>query len=71
MTELLALGGAYTRLYDLQLREQEEFEERMLGSQTDSLGGRTMSIKCKHSSRVTCGYRRRTAWIENQPGSLR
>ena len=33
--ELLALGGAYTRLYDLQLREQEEFEERMLGSQPD------------------------------------
>jgi ABC-type multidrug transport system fused ATPase/permease subunit len=34
--ELLALGGAYTRLYDLQLREQEEFEERMLGSQPDA-----------------------------------
>jgi ATP-binding cassette subfamily B protein len=34
--ELLALGGAYTRLYDLQLREQEEFEQRMLGSQPDS-----------------------------------
>jgi ABC-type multidrug transport system fused ATPase/permease subunit len=32
---LLALGGAYTRLYDLQLREQEEFEERMSESQTD------------------------------------
>jgi len=27
---LLALNGAYTRLYDLQLREQEEFEIRML-----------------------------------------
>ena len=27
---LLALNGAYTRLYDLQLREQEEFETRML-----------------------------------------
>ncbi len=27
---LLALHGAYTRLYDLQLREQEEFETRML-----------------------------------------
>ncbi len=27
---LLALDGAYTRLYDLQLREQEEFETRML-----------------------------------------
>ena len=34
--ELLALGGAYTRLYDVQLREQEEFEERMLGSQPDA-----------------------------------
>lgn len=33
--ELLALNGAYTRLYDLQLREQEEFEERMSGSQSD------------------------------------
>jgi len=29
---LLAQGGAYTRLYDLQLREQEEFEERMMAS---------------------------------------
>lgn len=29
---LLAGGGAYTRLYDLQLREQEEFEERMVAS---------------------------------------
>ena len=29
---LLAQGGAYTRLYDLQLREQEEFEERMMTS---------------------------------------
>jgi ABC-type multidrug transport system fused ATPase/permease subunit len=35
-TELLALGGAYTRLYDLQLREQEEFEERMLRPQPDT-----------------------------------
>lgn len=37
--ELLTLGGAYTRLYDLQLREQEEFEERMnsiSGLQPDS-----------------------------------
>jgi ABC-type multidrug transport system fused ATPase/permease subunit len=32
---LLALGGTYTRLYDLQLREQEEFEARMSESQTD------------------------------------
>jgi ABC-type multidrug transport system fused ATPase/permease subunit len=32
---LLALGGTYTRLYDLQLREQEEFESRMLGSEHD------------------------------------
>jgi len=27
---LLARGGAYARLYDLQLREQEEYEEQML-----------------------------------------
>jgi ATP-binding cassette subfamily B protein len=27
---LVKLGGAYSRLYDLQLREQEEFEESML-----------------------------------------
>jgi ATP-binding cassette subfamily B protein len=32
---LLAQGGAYTRLYDLQLREQEEFEERMLTGGTE------------------------------------
>jgi ATP-binding cassette subfamily B protein len=30
---LLALNGAYTRLYDLQLREQEEFETRMLSNE--------------------------------------
>lgn len=30
---LLARGGAYARLYDLQLREQEEFEARLLASQ--------------------------------------
>jgi ABC-type multidrug transport system fused ATPase/permease subunit len=29
---LLARDGAYTRLYDLQLREQEEFEERVMAS---------------------------------------
>ena len=29
---LLAQGGAYTRLYDLQLREQEEFEERVMST---------------------------------------
>jgi ABC-type multidrug transport system fused ATPase/permease subunit len=29
---LLAHGGLYTRLYDLQLREQEEFEARLLAS---------------------------------------
>jgi ATP-binding cassette subfamily B protein len=29
---LLAQGGAYARLYDLQLREQEEFEERTLAA---------------------------------------
>lgn len=31
---LLSQGGIYTRLYDLQLREQEEFETRMLRSRT-------------------------------------
>jgi ABC-type multidrug transport system fused ATPase/permease subunit len=31
-TSLLALGGAYARLYDVQLREQEEFEDRVLAS---------------------------------------
>ncbi|HLQ10591.1 MAG TPA: ABC transporter ATP-binding protein [Ktedonobacteraceae bacterium] len=35
---LLAEGGAYTRLYDLQLREQEEFEERMVASAHSSEG---------------------------------
>ncbi len=39
---LLAQGGAYTRLYDLQLREQEEFEERVLAS-TSSAGERQAS----------------------------
>ncbi len=29
---LLALGGFYTRLYDLQLREQEEFEDRTVAT---------------------------------------
>jgi ATP-binding cassette subfamily B protein len=29
---LLPQGGPYTQLYDLQLREQEEFEARMLDS---------------------------------------
>ena len=33
---LLALNGAYTKLYDLQLREQEEFETRMLSVQSSS-----------------------------------
>jgi ATP-binding cassette subfamily B protein len=33
---LLALNGAYTKLYDLQLREQEEFETRMLSVQNSS-----------------------------------
>ena len=33
--ELLALSGAYTRLYDLQLREQEEFEARMVDEKSD------------------------------------
>ncbi|HLI05128.1 MAG TPA: ABC transporter ATP-binding protein [Ktedonobacteraceae bacterium] len=31
---LLKQGGIYTRLYDLQLREQEEFEARMLRNRT-------------------------------------
>ena len=29
---LLVQGGSYARLYDLQLREQEEFEARLLTS---------------------------------------
>ena len=41
---LLALNGAYTRLYDLQLREQEEFETRMLSVENkDSLYGSNVS----------------------------
>lgn len=32
---LLKMGGQYARLYDLQLREQEEFENRMLTSRPD------------------------------------
>lgn len=32
---LLARGGAYAKLYDLQLREQEEFEARLLASGSD------------------------------------
>ncbi len=32
---LLQQGGIYTRLYDLQLREQEEFEARMLRSRAE------------------------------------
>ena len=39
---LLARGGAYTRLYDLQLREQEEFEERMMAT-TQGAKGRQAS----------------------------
>jgi len=39
---LLAEGGAYTRLYDLQLREQEEFEERTVAS-AHSIEGRQAS----------------------------
>ncbi len=34
---LLALNGAYTRLYDLQLREQEEFENRMLSVEDEQV----------------------------------
>ncbi len=30
--ELLALGGEYAKIYDLQLREQEEFEQQALGA---------------------------------------
>jgi len=33
--ELLALNGLYTRLYDLQLREQEEFENRQLATSSE------------------------------------
>ncbi len=33
---LLAEGGAYRRLYDAQLREQEEFEEQMLAARQNS-----------------------------------
>ncbi len=32
---LLQLNGSYARLYDMQLREQEEFETRMLATQAD------------------------------------
>jgi ATP-binding cassette subfamily B protein len=32
---LLARGGAYAKLYDLQLREQEEFEARLLASESE------------------------------------
>lgn len=34
-SELLALNGPYTRLYDLQLREQEEFESRQLATSSE------------------------------------
>lgn len=37
-TELLVQNGLYARLYDLQLREQEEFELRQLASGSDSKG---------------------------------
>jgi ABC-type transport system involved in cytochrome bd biosynthesis fused ATPase/permease subunit len=33
--ELLKHNGPYTRLYDLQLREQEEFETRLLQTQPE------------------------------------
>jgi ABC-type multidrug transport system fused ATPase/permease subunit len=36
---LLARGGHYTRLYDLQLREQEEFEARLLTSPSEQRRG--------------------------------
>ena len=48
---LLAQGGAYTRLYDLQLREQEEFEERVMtgtGTPRTSPGGRPKAIQPHH-----------------------
>src|SRR6185312_7881671 len=32
---LLAQGGAYAKLYDLQLREQEEFEARLLAAEQE------------------------------------
>ena len=34
-TTLLAQGGIYSRLYDLQLREQEEFETQVLNAQAE------------------------------------
>ncbi len=34
---LLAQGGAYAKLYDLQLREQEEFEARLLASESEEV----------------------------------
>jgi ATP-binding cassette subfamily B protein len=35
-TSLLRLGGAYARLYDAQLREQEEFEVQLFGGQPEA-----------------------------------
>ncbi len=46
---LLALNGAYTRLYDLQLREQEEFETRMLSIDTQQPIGRDRFIASSSS----------------------
>jgi ATP-binding cassette subfamily B protein len=37
---LLAQGGAYARLYDLQLREQEEYQEQALASGATRVGRR-------------------------------
>ncbi|MEO6889258.1 MAG: hypothetical protein ABI456_08310, partial [Ktedonobacteraceae bacterium] len=36
---LLARNGSYARLYDLQLREQEEFEARLLSYQSQPQNG--------------------------------
>ncbi|MGO8951237.1 MAG: ABC transporter ATP-binding protein [Ktedonobacterales bacterium] len=38
---LLAIGGAYRRLYDAQLRDQEEFEEQMLAARQHSVSDLT------------------------------
>ncbi len=47
---LLALNGAYTRLYDLQLREQEEFETRMLSIDNQQPIGRDRFIASSSSA---------------------
>jgi ATP-binding cassette subfamily B protein len=41
--ELLRAGGAYSRLYDLQLREQEQFEAQLLAAHTADFDGVTLA----------------------------